>query len=201
MSKIKDEVYDPFLPTLLISLHQEYVKEILTGQKIIEYRKSFFKDSFQAFVYTTGSAGGIQLFIKCAPLIRNNAANLAQIGQEIQNDDYAEIYGYFMPKDDGCIIPILKSCAVKKITLEQLRAVLPQIVVPQKYLFLDRPDKADLLNFLLNQECDNLIINNWDKRYALIKNILAGKNWVVKEKISLEGPKSFKAYFYWQFTR
>lgn len=63
-----------------------------------------------------------------------------------------------------------------KITLEQLRAVLPQIVVPQKYLFLDRPDKADLLNFLLNQEYDNLIINNWDKRYALIKNILAGKN-------------------------
>lgn len=46
-------------------------------------------------------------------LIRNNAANLAQIGQEIQNDDYAEIFDYFMPKDDGCIIPILKSCAVK----------------------------------------------------------------------------------------
>ena len=36
MSKIKDEVYDPFLPTLLISLHQEYVKEILTGQKVFK---------------------------------------------------------------------------------------------------------------------------------------------------------------------
>ena len=172
MSKIKDEVYDPFLPTLLISLHQEYVKEILTGQKIIEYRKSFFKDSFQAFVYTTGSAGGIQLFIKCAPLIRNNAANLAQIGQEIQNDDYDEIYDYFMPKDDGCIIPILKSCAVKKISLNQLRTVLPQIVIPQSYLFLDRPDKKDLLDFLLRQEYDDLIVNEWDERFAKIRQII-----------------------------
>lgn len=48
MSQIEDEVYDPFLPTLLISLHKEYVKEILTGQKIIEYRKRFFKDSFSS---------------------------------------------------------------------------------------------------------------------------------------------------------
>ena len=172
MCTIKDKVYDPFLPTLLVSLHKEYVKEILTGQKIIEYRKSFFKDSFQAFVYTTGSNGGIQLFIKCAPLIRSNAVTLAQIGQEIQKDDYAEIYDYFMPKDDGCIIPILKSCALKKISLKQLRAVLPEIVVPQKYLFLDRPDKKDLLDFLLKQEYDNLIINKWDEWYAKIRQIV-----------------------------
>ena len=172
MCQIEDEVYDPFLPTLLISLHKEYVKEILTGQKIIEYRKRFFKDSFQAFVYTTGNNGGIQLFIKCAPLIRNNATTLAQIGREIQNDDYDEIYDYFMPKDDGCIIPILKSCAVKKISLNQLRTVLPQIVIPQSYLFLDRPDKKDLLNFLLKQEYDDLIVNEWDERFAKIKKIV-----------------------------
>ena len=47
MCTIKDEVYDPFLPTLLISLHEEYVKEILTGQKIIEYRKSFLRTVFK----------------------------------------------------------------------------------------------------------------------------------------------------------
>ena len=172
MCKIEDEVYDPFLPTLLISLHEEYVKEILMGQKIIEYRKRFFKDSFQAFVYTTGNNGGIQLFIKCAPLIRNNATTLAQIGREIQNDDYGEIYDYFMPKDDGCIIPILKSCAVKKISLNQLRTVLPQIVIPQSYLFLDRPDKKVLLDFLLKQEYDDLIVNEWDERFAKIKKIV-----------------------------
>lgn len=173
MCKIEDEVYDPFLPTLLISLHEEYVKEILMGQKIIEYRKRFFKDSFQAFVYTTGNNGGIKLFIKCAPLIRNNAKVLAQIGREIQNDNYDEIYDYFMHKDDGCIIPILKSCAVKKVSLNQLRTVLPQIVIPQSYLFLDRPDKKDLLDFLLRQEYDDLIVNEWDERFAKIKKIVA----------------------------
>ena len=105
-------------------------------------------------------------------MIRSHAATLAQIGPEIQKDDYGEIYDYFMPKNDGCIIPILKSCALKKISLKQLRAVMAEIVIPQKYLFLDRPDKKDLLDFLLKQEYDNLIINKWDERYAKIRQIV-----------------------------
>ena len=71
------------------------------------------------------------------------------------------------------IIPILKSCAVKKISLNQLRTVLPQIVIPQSYLFLDRPDKKVLLDFLLKQEYDDLIVNEWDERFAKIKKIVA----------------------------
>ncbi|MBA1393028.1 ASCH domain-containing protein [Lactobacillus sp. XV13L] len=81
MNRIIDAAYDPFLPTLLMSLHQEYVRQILQGEKVIEYRKRFFKDGFQAFVYTTGPNGGIELFIKCAPLIRSDATSLAKIGR------------------------------------------------------------------------------------------------------------------------
>lgn len=55
------DVYDPLLPTLLISIHKIYVKQILSGKKVIEYRKKFFNDPFQAFVYTTGK----MVVLKC----------------------------------------------------------------------------------------------------------------------------------------
>lgn len=172
MQTVENSVYDPFLPTLLLSMHEEYVNEILIGQKVIEYRKRFFKDSFQAFVYTTGKNGGIELFIKCPSLIQNDAVTLAKIGQLIQHDQYEEIYDYFMPKNDGCIIPILNYCAVKKVALEQLRSVMPEITIPQSYLFLDRPDKQKLLAYLLKQECGTEKDNQWEKYFGEIEQML-----------------------------
>ncbi|WP_429971101.1 hypothetical protein ACQW5G_00225 [Fructilactobacillus sp. Tb1] len=76
IKKIAD-VYNPLEPTLLMSIHKEYVCEILNGNKIIEYRKSFYKDKFQAFVYTSGKNGGIELYIECDFPIYSDAKKLA----------------------------------------------------------------------------------------------------------------------------
>lgn len=174
MKKISN-FYDPKTPTLLMSMYKEYVEQILHGTKIIEYRKRFFKHGFQAFVYTVGSKGGIELFMKCAPAIRNDAKTLAQIGQQVQHDDYTEIYDYFIPKDDGCDIPILETCELKKISLDEMREVLPTIVVPQAYLFLDALDKEVLLNYLLNQRVLAHQTNQWEEHFAKIAH-LSNKN-------------------------
>lgn len=163
--------YNPQMPALLMSIHQEYVEQILQGTKIIEYRKRFFKDGFQAFVYTTGQHGGIELFMKCAPAIRSDAKTLAQIGQQIQHDDYKEIYDYFSLKNDGCDIPILETCKLKKIPLSKLRAIVPTIVVPQAYLFLDSPEKKALVNYLLAQRVLEHKTNQWDNRYKKISEL------------------------------
>lgn len=170
MKKIND-FHDPLMPTLLMSIHSEYVNQILQGTKIIEYRKRFFQDGFQAFVYTTGPHGGIELFMKCAPAIRSNAETLAKIGQQIQHDDYDEIYDYFIPKDDGYEIPILETCALEKISLKKLREILPTIVVPQAYLFLDAPEKKPLLNYLKDQIVLEHKTNKWKQHFANIANL------------------------------
>ncbi|BDR59893.1 hypothetical protein [Lactobacillus xylocopicola] len=172
MNKLKSTMYDPFLPTLLISMHGEYVQQILQGQKIIEYRKRFFKDSFQAFVYTTGSRGGIQLFLKCSPAISSDAATLAKIGQVIQGDEYTEIYDYFKEKDEGCIIPIVETCEIAKVSLAQLRSLEPAITMPQNYLFLERPEKKKIFDFLINQSCQNKQVHDWAERFKQIQQVV-----------------------------
>lgn len=170
MKKISD-FYDPQLPTLLMSIHPEYVNQILQGTKIIEYRKRFFKEKFQAFVYTTGPQGGIQLFLTCAPAIRDDAQVLAKIGQKIQHDDFNEIYDYFLPKNTGCILPILATTSMEKVALSKIRQILPSIAIPQSYLFLDAPDKLILLNFLLKQDAIKHQTNQWEHHFANIANI------------------------------
>ena len=106
-----EEIYTPLNRTLLISLHPEYVSAIMNQTKIIEYRKRFFKDAFQAFVCTTGPNGGIELFIDCDAPIISNANNLAIIGSLLQNDDYTEIHDYFNDNNSGFIIPT--NCQLK----------------------------------------------------------------------------------------
>lgn len=168
MSKSFYDVYNPLLPTLLISIHNEYVQEIKSGQKMIEYRKNFFKDSFQAFVYTTGKNGGIELFIKCDTPILSNATTLAKIGNCIQHNNFDEIYTYFKEKNTGVIIPIVEVYQCKKIELGQLKTVLSKFVVPQKYIFLDPPDKAKFLSFLLAQKYTENLTHDWTTLYRQV---------------------------------
>lgn len=171
MNKSIKDFYDSFTPTLLMSVHEEYVKEILVGTKIIEYRRRFFADNFQAFVYTTGNNGGIQLFMKCTQPVRSNAETLAKIGHQIQHDDFSEIYNYFMRKNEGCIIPIIEICKIEKVPLQKLREFLPNIAIPQSYLFLDRPEKKIILQYLLNQNVLDHITNQWKKHFEEIARL------------------------------
>lgn len=171
MNKKIKNFYGPFVPTLLMSIHEEYVKEILAGTKIIEYRKRFFADEFQAFVYTTGKNGGIQLFMQCAEPVRESAETLATIGQQIQHDNYSELYNYFMPKNDGCLIPIIETCKIEKVSLPKLRELLPSVTIPQSYLFLDRPEKKKVLEYLLNQNILEHQTNQWKKHFEEIARL------------------------------
>jgi len=96
----------PLVPTLLLSLHPENTAAIIAGKKVIEYRRRFFSEPFQAFVYTTGPNGGVNLFITCDQPIKADAQKLAAIGELIQHDDYDELVQYFSAHDTGLIIPI-----------------------------------------------------------------------------------------------
>ncbi|WP_304057701.1 hypothetical protein [Levilactobacillus namurensis] len=169
--KIQD-FYNPLKRTLLISLHSQYVSEIECEKKIIEYRKRFFKYSFQAFVCTTGKNGGIELFLDCDTPIISNASKLAEIGVAIQNDDYQEIYKYFEEKNTGVIIPIKQAITFTKIPRSTLLNAFSSFVVPQAYSFLDTPSKKELLNNLLKNECKNNWTLDWDENYSAIGKLI-----------------------------
>ncbi|WP_416353518.1 hypothetical protein ACNAN0_00225 [Agrilactobacillus fermenti] len=148
------------------------MSQVLRGEKVIEYRKKFFPDAFQAFVYTTGKNGGIEFFMKCDPPISADAQTLATIGSAIQKDDYTAIFDYFKEKNTGCLIPITAVSKIAKISLAILRAHYPKFCVPQKYLFLDVPNKQPLFEFLLDQACLANFTNDWHNYYQIIKNII-----------------------------
>ncbi|WP_395319989.1 hypothetical protein [Fructilactobacillus frigidiflavus] len=173
MNRIKD-IYDPLLPTLLISIHKEYVVQIVAGIKIIEYRKKFYPEAFQAFIYTTGKGGGIEAFVKFDAPIINDAQTLSLIGKKIQNDNENEIFAYFEENNSGYIIPIEKVYQLERIPLKILRDTFPKFTVPQKYLFLDRPEKQSLLEFLLNKSYIKYVKNEWNTYYQQIKDIING---------------------------
>lgn len=177
MNNTIKEIHDPLIPTILMSMHSEYVQRILSGEKVIEYRKRFFKDRFQAFVYTSGKGGGIELFMKCAPLIKSNAETLAKIGQAIQNDSFTDIYDYFKEKDEGCIIPIIEIYGMTKIPISKLRAIYPDIKVPQSYFFLNNSKKINLLNFLLNEKYVDKKVIPWNLKNEIINQIVLRKKF------------------------
>lgn len=167
-----EKIYTPLKRTLLISLHPEYVNSIINQAKIIEYRKRFFKDAFQAFVCTTGSNGGIELFIDCDVPIVSNANNLAAIGNLLQNDDYTEIHDYFSVNNSGFIIPIKSAVSFPKISRKALLNKFSNFVVPQSYLFLDDPKKADLLKFLLSMPDKKSWTLNWEDKYQNVSRVI-----------------------------
>lgn len=76
-------------PTLLFSLHPEPTQAIIDGSKLLEYRRRFFSEPFQAFVYTSGPNGGIRLYLRCDKGLQLPPDQLALVGALIQHDSPA----------------------------------------------------------------------------------------------------------------
>lgn len=152
------QVWHPDLPTLLLSLHADIAPSILSGKKIIEYRRRFFKDKFQAFVYLTGKNGGLELFIQCAQPLVGSVQALTALGVV---DNQEMVQKYFATKNVGYAIPILEVYQFPRIALTQLRNQFGKFTVPHSYLFLDKYDKLKIRNFLLQQPFNAKQINHW----------------------------------------
>ena len=165
--------YDEMLPTLLISLHPENTAAIIAETKIIEYRRRFYQDAFQAFVYTTGAQGGIELFIRCDKPIQATATVLGQIGALLQHDDADEISAYFAARNTGLEIPIVAFERLPKISLATMRTKFSNFVTPQGYTFLDKPERQDQLTFLREQPGYQATTIDWQPKYDQIKDLFA----------------------------
>lgn len=169
MSLIK-MYYNPQLPTLLMSLHPQPTADILSGRKIIEYRRRFFQHPFQAFIYTTGPAGGLHLFLTFDQPIIRPTSDLIQIGTRLQADSPADLTTYLA--DQGVALPVKSVATLPQLSREQLQQVDPGFVAPRAYFFLDKPNKYALLTNLLQQPCLSYHEIDWEPKYAAIQEFL-----------------------------
>jgi len=167
--------YDPHYPVLLLSLHPNSTQAILAQTKILEYRRQFYRQPFQAFVYTTGSQGGVTLFIKCDQPIEAEVATLAQIGRQLQHDDSAELKAYFGTHNSGLAIPITEWVQIPRISLATLRTRFTNFVVPRSYVYLNHANRQSQLDYLLAQSVIQQQVINWSSKYAVIDKLLQHK--------------------------
>jgi len=162
--------YNPQLPTLLMSLHPQPTVDILSGRKIIEYRRRFFQHPFQAFVYTTGPAGGLRLFLTFNQPISRPTSDLIQIGARLQADSPADLTAYLA--DQGVALPIKSVATLPQLSREQLRQIDPNFAAPRAYFFLNKPNKQALLTNLLQQPCLGYHDIDWEPKYAAVQKFL-----------------------------
>lgn len=159
-------------PTLLFSLHPEPTQAIIKGTKVLEYRRRFLTRPFQAFVYTTGVNGGIQLFLRCDQGLQLAPEQLALVGALLQHDAPAATAAYFEGLQAGVALPITAFTTLANIPLVELRAQFANFVTPRGYVFLDQPERQAQLDWLLTRPCEPLTVLDWRKRYAALATLL-----------------------------
>ncbi|KRL06895.1 hypothetical protein FD38_GL000767 [Levilactobacillus zymae DSM 19395] len=165
-------IYDDQLPTLLVALHPDATTAVLSGHKILEFRKRFFAKPFQAFVYTTGR--GIQFFMRCGAAYQGSPATIAKLGTLVQHSDFAATMRYLGPQKSGVAVPIQATYRLTStVTLADLRAVAPQVAIPQTYTFLDQPQRAKLLTYLTRQSYDLHHQVDWRRRQPMVDTLFS----------------------------
>lgn len=160
-------------PTLLFSLHPEPTQAIIDGSKLLEYRRRFFSEPFQVFVYTSGSNGGIRLYLRCDKGLQLPPDQLALVGALIQHDSPDVTAAYFKDAAQGVALPITAFTTLPNIPLAQLQQQFTNFVAPRSYVFLDRPARQAQLDWLLQQPCQPLQLIDWTRRYAALATLLA----------------------------
>jgi len=165
-------VYDPDLPTLLLSLHPENTQAIVAQTKVIEYRHRFFKQPFQAFVYTTGSQGGVNLFMKCDQPIKATVNSLAQIGYRLQDESSKSVNAYFKAQNSGVAIPITEWVRFPLIRLKTLRIRFDNFVTPRSYVFLNQQSRQTQLDYFLQQPILKRGLTDWTAKYADLADLI-----------------------------
>ncbi|RRK09785.1 hypothetical protein D1831_10780 [Lactiplantibacillus garii] len=150
------DYYQPALPTLLFSTHPQPAAAMVAGTKRLEYRRRFYQGAFQAFVYVTGRAGGVGLYVQCAPAVVASPIVLGQLGAVLQNDDPQAVRAYLGTHAKGLGIPITGVAVLTPISLVQLRVAFNNFVAPRSYVFLDRPARQAQREFFLDQPCQPL---------------------------------------------
>lgn len=135
---------------VLLSLREKPYKEILCGEKKYEYRTRYSNQETVAFIYvsqTIKKICGVILFDK--PIV-GNAEEISCLSEESKPGSHSVMKEYFK-NGTGYAIPVKKVIEFVPISLNRIKSIFPNFVVPQSYYYLDTTEKRELLEFILKE--------------------------------------------------
>lgn len=130
---------------VMLSLQEDYYKQMLEGRKKYEYRTRYIKEESVAYIYISRTLKKIVAKIEFGKPIIGIAKDIAMISETENPGSYDSIIEY-MHNGIGYAIPINKIIPIKEITLEEIKDSLPDFVPPQSYYILD--NNVELLELL-----------------------------------------------------
>lgn len=135
--------------TILLSLREEYFKQMVDGSKKYEYRTRFLKEETLAYIYISKTLKKIVAKIEFGKPIIGDAKTIATIAEKEQPGCYQDMIDY-MYNNIGYAIPVKKIIPIEEINLDEIKKAFPDFAAPQSYYILD--NKPDLLEYLNNKE-------------------------------------------------
>lgn len=131
--------------TVLMSLREEYYQAMLEGTKKYEYRTRYLKEASFAYIYISKTKKSIVAKITFWKPIIGTAQEIAELAEQENPGCYHDMIDYFS-HGVGYALPIKEITPIKEVSLDTLKKIFPDFVVPQSYYILDK--KPELLAYL-----------------------------------------------------
>jgi len=139
----------------LISLHEVYWNQIISGQKKFEFRRKFNPKTTRVYVYLSRSCFEVVGYFEVIEIVKDSPKNLAKLGEVSSPGSYNLILDYFVNLDYGYAIRIGEvKIFSKPIPLSFLRKNF-HFTPPQNYLILE--NFPELKTYLENYRIIQLI--------------------------------------------
>ncbi len=122
---------------IVLSLHQSAWEKVLSGAKKYEFRRRFRRKRTFAFIYVTVPVKAIIGGMLLDEPISGTAKEISDIAENAIPGNSPSVFDYFIEKDFGLAIPILRVIETQKVSLDYLREKY-NFTAPQFYFSLQK---------------------------------------------------------------
>lgn len=120
------------MKTVILSFKPEWYEQIMSGNKIFEYRWQFPKEEVMAFIYVSRPVQQVMGYIYFSEKhsleerleeYKNSEVAVNEITRQLEHNRYVmDVKGYQ---------------ETESITLKEIKTAFPEFVIPQSYYYLD----------------------------------------------------------------
>lgn len=119
--------------TILLSMQPFGVEQIMSGNKIYEYRKKFTKEEVRAYLYVSKPVQEI------TGILTLGRRELLSDWRDTYMDDTEVVQriNEYISRNNKYAMPVLSFQRISGIELNNIQKVFPDFIIPQSYYYLD----------------------------------------------------------------
>lgn len=140
MKKLED-VIDPNVPLIILSIYEEYTDLIVSGTKKYEYRKRFLKEQAQALIYVSKGGNAIKYLIKFKTPEIIEVEKLCKIYYDRHDGPVQECLDYYQGLETGVSIEIEEVYEIEVISIDEFKRQNIKFHPPQSYTYVNKEDE------------------------------------------------------------